>query len=1714
IEIGEVEAALKACAGVGEALVVVKDSAAGKRLVGYVSGQGLSESELKAQLKQRLPAHMVPSHILALERLPLLPNGKLDRQSLPEPQVEAGEYQAPRTEQERLLAELWSELLEQPRIGRDDHFFELGGHSLLATQLISRLRHAHGLDLPLRAVFEAPLLSDLARQLEQAAQAVDLPLQARGERAQAPQSFAQQRLWCLQQLEPSSSAYHLPGVLRLRGEVDRQALQQAFEALAERHWILRTTFTQDAEGQPLQCIQPQASVNLETLQARGEHAFQAMARAFMEKPFDLQQSPPWRVALVTLKPGEQRLLLCLHHLLSDGWSVQILLAEFAALYNAARAGVVAALPALTVQYADYAAWQREWLAGGEGARQLAYWREQLGDEQPLLELPCDHPRPARQSFRGGRVHFRLGAALGERLRELAQAQNATPFMVLLGAYKVLLHRLSGQRDLRVGVPIAGRTRAEVEGLIGLFVNTQVLRSEVAPQQSFTALVEQIRRTSLEAQAHQELPFEQLVEALQPERSLSHNPLFQVAYDHQQVRHEALGQLQDLHAEVLTLADGGSQFDLALNTQEDRHGQFSGNWNYALDLFEAATVERLHQRFIRLLEQLLEQPQLAIGEHRLDDDQDRLALTSFNATRVDYGAVEPVHRQFEKRVQAHPEAIALVFGEQRLSYAELDLRANQLAHHLQKLGVTRDSLVGVAALRSVEMVLALYAILKAGAAYVPMDPEYPSERLRYMLEDAGVSLLLSHDAVIDSLPSVEGVQVLNLEHLDLSQEPQTAPEVAIHPEQLAYLIYTSGSTGKPKGAGNSHAALYNRLAWMQEAYQLTAEDRVLQKTPFSFDVSVWEFFWPLITGARLVMAQPGDHRDPSKLVELIEREKISTLHFVPSMLAAFVSHGELHGCESLRRIVCSGEALPAELAGSTRQALPQAELYNLYGPTEAAIDVTHWRCSGQERRSVPIGRPIANLQIHILDERLNPQPIGVAGELYIGGVGLARGYHRRPGLTAERFVASPFGDGQRLYRSGDLARWTEEGVLEYLGRIDHQVKLRGLRIELGEIEAALLEHPALREAVVLVRDQQLVAYVVGSDYDEVELRARLKQRLPEFMLPSYFVPLERLPLSPNGKLERKALPELQRVQRDYQAPRPGLESQLASIWQELLDVERVGREDDFFALGGHSLLATQLVSQIRRHLQRELPLRAAFEASTLSAQALQLAAADAAPGFGLQARQRPARSPQSFAQQRLWFLAQLEPDSLAYHLPCAVRLMGELDVSALQRSFDTLAQRHESLRTTFASGDAGEPLQCVQQTTAVVIERLQAQDEAQLQQQIDRVNRRPFDLEQSPPWRVALIELNPKQHVLVLCLHHIIADGWSIQVLLDEFAALYRGHIEGQPAELAALPIQYADYALWQRDHLAGSRLAEQVQWWREQLGDEQPLLELPSDRMRPAVRLGQGARHAFNVPASLAERLREQALLHQVTPFMLILAVYQSLLYRLTGQHDLRIGVPVAGRTQGESEGLIGLFVNTLVIRSEVDAQHSFVDLLRQVKARVVGAQAHQDVPFEQLVDALQPERSLSHNPLFQVAYNHQRQDQRALQTLPGLQCESIDCKGQSAHFDLVLGTFEQADGRLEAYLDYATDLFDAPSVERLAGQFLRLLDSACRMPQMSLADLPLLHEGEVAEVEAWNDASPAPGTIQLLPQRIAEQARLRPTAIALVHGQQRLSFAELEARA
>ncbi|KTT62533.1 peptide synthase, partial [Pseudomonas oryzihabitans] len=1658
IETGEIEAALKACPGVREALVMVRETPAGARLVGYVGGAQLQEAALLERLRQRLPGHLVPQHLVLLECLPQLPNGKLDRRALPAPEVTASDaYEAPTTALEQRLAELWQALLHVERVGRQDNFFALGGHSLLATQLISRLRLEEGREVPLRLVFEAPHLAEQAERiaaLTPARQGPELRAQALDE---APQSHAQQRLWFLAQLEPESAAYHLPGVLELQGALDEQALNSAFTALAARHASLRTLLLSGEP--PQQRILPPAPVAVERLPlAAGvdeETEFARLLQAFIARPFALASSPPWRLALVRLDEQRHRLLLCLHHAISDGWSVGVLLRDFAELYRAALSGVGPNLPALPVQYPDYARWQREQLGAGEAERQLAYWRAQLGSESPTLDLPADRPRPARRSGAGQRLDFRLPAEQAAALRQTARAQGVTPFMLLLASYGVLLGRLSGQRDLRIGVPVAGRTRAELHDLIGCFVNTQVLRLDLANPADFTALVQQVRETLLEAQAHQDLPFEHLVEHLQPERSLSQHPLFQVSYDHQLRDHRALADLPGLQALILDTPATQTQFDLALATWEDPDGQLGGSWTFALDLFEPARIEQLHARFLVLLQALLDAPQQPLAEAPLLLPDEPKRLAAWNATAEAYAPLPPagVLGGFLQQVAAHPEREALCLDERRLSYAELDQAANRLAHHLRRRGIGRESRVGVAMLRSVEMVIALYGVLKAGAAYVPLDPDYPAERLAFMLEDCGASLLLSHGPALALLPSDLALDVLDLERLDLSSEPASAPDLQVHPEQLAYLIYTSGSTGRPKGAGNTQAALYNRLQWMQAAYGLDARDHVLQKTPFSFDVSVWEFFWPLQAGARLVLARPGEHRDPAALSALIACEGITTLHFVPSMLAAFLAQDDLSGCASLTRIVCSGEALPAELAQEVRRRLPQAALYNLYGPTEAAIDVTHWTCQPEDRLAVPIGRPIANLQIHILDERLNPQPIGVAGELYIGGIGLARGYLGRPGLTAERFVPDPFTPGGRLYRSGDLARWRDDGALDYLGRLDHQVKLRGLRLELGEIEAALRELAGVSEAAVLLRQSatgpQLVGYLVTPSLDEAALRQALLARLPDFMVPSHLLALDQLPLTPNGKLDRKALPEPEITQQTYRAPEPGIETELAALWAELLQVERVGRDDDFFALGGHSLLALQVVARLRRDHRWEVPVRLLFEAATLAAFAKRLV--DVAQVHEAPLRRRdwpgtPAQAPQSFAQQRLWFLAQLDPDSAAYHLPGGLHLRGRLDEAALRTAFQRLTERHASLRTTFGHGERGAQ-QLIHAAHEPDFEVVKLDVEA-----ADAYRRafmaQPFDLEASPPWRLALVRLAPDEHQLLLCLHHLLADGWSIRLLLEDLVSLYRQALGDETVQLQPLPLDYADYAAWQRERLAAGEGARQLAWWREQLGTEHPLLELPADHPRPAQRDGRGGRETFTLDASASRRLRTTAQALAVTPAMLLLASWQTLLFRLSGQTDLRIGVPVAGRVRAETEALVGCFVNTLVLRGELAGRMPASALAAQVRARLLDAQAHQELPFEQLVEALQPERHLSHNPLFQVTFNHQARGEQALAQLPGLTAEALDGAGDQVHFDLSLGTFDEADGGISGYLDFASDLFERAAAQRFLRIWLTLLDGLVRQPE------------------------------------------------------------------
>ncbi|QRK05623.1 amino acid adenylation domain-containing protein [Archangium violaceum] len=1045
---------------------------------------------------------------------------------------------------------------------------------------------------------------------------------------QAPVSFAQERMWFLYQWNPASAAFNMPGAVRLSGDVDTEALRRSLQELARRHETLRTTFT-DQDGRLLQSVAPSLEIPLALVdlrdipEAQREHQARERITTEARQPFDLTRGPLLRAVLLRLAEREQVLLLCMHHIISDGWSLGVLVRELAALYAAFVQGQPSPLQALPLQYAEFASWQREWLQGDVLETQLSWWRERL-DPNALLELPTDRPRPTALSPHGARQTVMLPPALAQALKALGQREGKTLFVTLLSAFDVLLHRYTGQEELVVGTPIAGRNRSELEGMIGLFINTLALRTSLSGQPTFRELMGRVHQTTVDAFAHQDLPFERLVDALKPERRLSHSPLFQVMFILQNAPMPPL-QAPGLVMEFQQPETGTTKFDLTLIATELPEG-LRIVAEYSTDLFEAGTITRLLAHYQTLLEGIAAQPDRPINALPiLPEPERRTVLADWNGPATRYPRDACLHQLIEAQVERTPDAVALTFEDKSLTYRELDSRANQLAWHLRSLGVGPESRVGLCLERSLEMVVALLATLKAGGAYVPLDPAYPQERLGWMLEDARPTVLLAQQHLMPRLPA-QSTHVVCLDSgwADISLQPRNAPAPRATAQNLAYIIFTSGSTGRPKGAMNEHHAVVNRLLWMQDAYGLDGQDVVLQKTPFSFDVSVWEFFWPLMQGARLVLAKPGGHQDPDYLASLIARERVTTLHFVPSMLKVFLEEPNLEArCASLRRVVCSGEALPVELQDQCLQQLPQAGLHNLYGPTEAAVDVTYYACEpGQAPRSVPIGRPVANTRIRILDAHLQPVPVGVSGELYIGGVQVGRGYRARPNLTAERFIPDPFSDepGARMYRTGDVARWLPDGNLEYLGRADFQVKVRGFRIELGEIETLLAQHPAVRQAVVIARedrpgDKRLVAYVVGppEQASTAELRSFLQTRLPEHMVPSAFVALEKLPLSPNGKLDRRALPAPEigkpHAGQPFEAPRTELEQLIAGIWKEVLQVERVGVDDAFFALGGNSLLALQVHRRLKTALGTELALTQLFQYPTVRALAARLSKQD-------------------------------------------------------------------------------------------------------------------------------------------------------------------------------------------------------------------------------------------------------------------------------------------------------------------------------------------------------------------------------------------------------------------------------------------------------------------------------------------------------------------------
>ncbi|WP_319061302.1 pyoverdine non-ribosomal peptide synthetase PvdD [Pseudomonas aeruginosa] len=1551
-------------------------------------------------------------------------------------------------------------------------------------------------------------------------------------------SYAQERQWFLWQLEPESAAYHIPSVLRLRGRLDLDALQRSFDSLVARHETLRTRFRLDGDEARQEIAASMAlPLDIVALGPLEEGALARQVETTIARPFDLERGPLLRVSLLRLAEDDHVLVLVQHHIVSDGWSMQVMVEELVQLYAAYSRGLEVALPALPIQYADYALWQRSWMEAGEKERQLAYWTGLLGGEQPVLELPFDRPRPVRQSHRGAQFILELDIDLSQALRRVAQQEGATAFALLLASFQALLYRYSGQADIRVGVPIANRNRVEIERLIGFFVNTQVLKADLDGRMGFDELLAQARQRALEAQAHQDLPFEQLVEALQPERSLSHNPLFQVLFNYQS---EARGNGQafrfdELQMESVQFDSRTAQFDLTLDLTDEEQ-RFCAVFDYATDLFDASTVERLAGHWRNLLRGIVANPRQRLGElPLLDAPERRQTLSEWNPAQRECAVQGTLQQRFEEQARQRPQAVALILDEQRLSYGELNARANRLAHCLIARGVGADVPVGLALERSLDMLVGLLAILKAGGAYLPLDPAAPEERLAHILDDSGVRLLLTQGHLLERLPRQTGVEVLAIDGLVLDGYAESDPLTTLSADNLAYVIYTSGSTGKPKGTLLTHRNALRLFSATEAWFGFDERDVWTLFHSYAFDFSVWEIFGALLYGGRLVIVPQWVSRSPEDFYRLLCREGVTVLNQTPSafkqLMAVACSADMATQQPALRYVIFGGEALDLQSLRPWFQRFGdrQPQLVNMYGITETTVHVTYRPVSEADLEGglvSPIGGTIPDLSWYILDRDLNPVPRGAVGELYIGRAGLARGYLRRPGLSATRFVPNPFpgGAGERLYRTGDLARFQADGNIEYIGRIDHQVKVRGFRIELGEIEAALAGLAGVRDAVVLAHDgvggTQLVGYVVADSAEDAErlwesLRESLKRHLPDYMVPAHLMLLERMPLTVNGKLDRQALPQpdASLSQQAYRAPGSELEQRIAAIWSEILGVERVGLDDNFFELGGHSLLATRVISRVRQEQQLDASLKALFERPVLEAFAQGLErTTDAVSTIPLADRQQPLAL--SFAQERQWFLWQLEPESAAYHIPSALRLRGRLDVDALQRSFDSLVARHETLRTRFRL-EGGRSYQQVQPAVSVSIEREQFGEEG-LIERIQAIVVQPFDLERGPLLRVNLLQLAEDDHVLVLVQHHIVSDGWSMQVMVEELVQLYAGYSQGLDVVLPALPIQYADYALWQRSWMEAGEKERQLAYWTGLLGGEQPVLELPFDRPRPARQSHRGAQLGFELSRELVEAVRALAQREGASSFMLLLASFQALLYRYSGQADIRVGVPIANRNRVETERLIGFFVNTQVLKADLDGRMGFDELLAQARQRALEAQAHQDLPFEQLVEALQPERNASHNPLFQVLFNHQSEIRSVTPEvqLEDLRLEGLAWDGQTAQFDLTLDIQEDENG-IWASFDYATDLFDASTVERLAGHWRNLLRGIVANPRQRLGELPLLDAPERRQtLSEWNPAQRECAVQGTLQQRFEEQARQRPQAVALILDEQRLSYGELNARA
>ncbi len=1701
IELGEIENELLKHSKIRETIVIAKeDDSKNKYICAYIAGEAeLSSKELREHLTKELPEYMIPTYFIQLDKLPLTANGKIDRKALPEPAgniVTGTEYVAPSNEIEEKLASIWSEVIGVEIIGINDNFFELGGHSLKAINIIAKIHKELSVSVPLKEMFETPTIKGLAQYVKNTKQSVYSKIERIEEKEHYELSSVQKRMYAINQIEEDSVNYNMPWMMRIEGEPDKAKLNEAFNKLIDRHEALRTSF-EIINGEPVQIVHRKTSFEMGYIETNQKDKGQVEVEFI--KAFDLSKAPLFRVTLAKINDKEYILMMDIHHIISDGISLGILTKEFMEIYDGKE------LVELRIQYKDFAAWQNKLFKSEEIRKQGEYWQKAFEGEVPVLNLPTDYQRPSIQSFEGDSIIFEISEELTDKLRQVTKETGSTMYMVLLSACNILLSKYSGQEDIIIGSPSVGRSHADLQNIMGMFVNTLVMRNYPKSKKTFKEFLREVKVNSLQAFENQDYQFEELIDKLNIKRDVSRNPLFDVMFSLENIGIEGL-KIEGLEVNTYEIDAEIAKFDITIAAKESSKAILI-SLNYCTKLFNKQTIEAMSKHLINILDSLANNINQRLSEVEiLSDEEKHQLLVEYNNTKAEYPKDKTIQQLFEQQAAKTPDNIAVVYKNESITYRELNEKSNQLARMLREKGIEPNTIVGIMVERSVEMIVGIMGILKAGAAYLPIDSEYPEDRIRYILSDSGTRLLLQKGRVNNY-----NIEAIALDE-DFTNYSTENLKVISDYSNLAYIIYTSGSTGKPKGTMIKQRGLVNYITWANKVYVKNESLDFPLYSSFSFDLTVTSIFTPLISGNKIVIYKYQE--DEPIIRQIFKENKVGIVKLTPAHLSMIKDMDNSQS--SIKRLIVGGEDLKTELAKEVYESFNKnVEIYNEYGPTETVVGCMLYRYDYymDKNISVSIGKPADNVQIYILDKVKQVLPIGIVGEIYIGGDGVSKGYINRAELTSERFIANPFVPGEQMYRTGDLARWLPDGNIEFLGRIDNQVKIRGYRIELGEVEARLLSYEGIEEAIVIAGDDKdgssyLCAYISGTrEFTISELRTYLNEELPEYMIPSYFIQLDKLPLTANGKVDKKALPEPDgsiSTGAEYVAPESETEEKLASIWSEVLGVERIGINDNFFELGGHSLKAINIIAKIHKELSASVPLKEMFETPTIKGLAQYVKNTKQSVYSKIEPIEEKAYYELSSVQKRMYAINQLEEDSVNYNMPWMMRIEGEPDKAKLNEAFNKLIERHETLRTSFEVVD-GEPVQIVHKEVNFEIEYTEITKKENGEIDADFV--KAFDLSKAPLFKVTLAKINDLEYLLMIDMHHIISDGLSMSVFTKEFIEIYNGK------ELTELKIQYKDFAAWQNKLLKSEEIKKQEQYWLKAFEGEVPVLNLSTDYQRPSIQSFEGDSIYFEISEELTDKLKQITKETGSTMYMVLLSACNVLLSKYSGQEDIVIGSPAAGRPHADLQNIMGMFVNTLAMRNYPESNKTFKEFLREVKVNSLQAFENQDYQFEELIDKLSIKRDISRNPLFDVMFSLANIDTEELR-IEGLKLNTYEIDVRIAKFDMMISAIE-SNKTIGISLNYCTKLFNKQTIENMSRHFTNILNNMADNVNQKLSEINMLSEEEKHQLLVdFNNTKtnyPKEKTIQ---QLFEEQADNTPDNIAVVYKKAVLTYKELNEKA